>query len=641
MPSTPSDEQKPTRRGRALRSGTALPGPSEQQAWDWLWLGVVLAALAVILLLLGPALLSRWRRPTYKSSALFEVQEKSSPSAVLTAPDEHSVAVLPFENLSDDKESGYFADGVQDEIVTRLAKVGSLKVISRTSTLRYGTSPTDTARIARELGVANLLEGSVRRAGDVVRVNLQLIDAGTDHPRWAESYDRKLTDLFGVQSEIALAVADQLRVALTAPERAVLTQAPTGQLDAYDAYLRGLAFSLNPVVHTDNVEGARRHLKEAVRLDPSFALAWAQLALVDSRAYRLGTLPQTPTLLEEARAAADNAYRLQPKLGETLLAQGFFHYACLHDSARAEEFYQQASALLPNSALIPEYLAYLTRRRGEWERAAGYFAAAVRLDPRNQQTLYQQALLYKAMRRWPEALDAFDRVLELSPGNTVMLANKAGIYHARGELARAAAVLAAAPRTDEDNELTIALEMQAYLERDPARAVACARQLTAHPDPEDARYNASQLTSLGEMLANAGDDAGARSAWEKARAADEALYRDQPDNLSVLNDLCIVYARLGDKENAVKLAQHAVEVTDAAHDAMSGPLQREYLAQVYLRVGEPQKAIDLIRRLLTVPYLPAGANPPLTPAILRLNPDYDPLRSSPEFQQLCEQDSPR
>jgi TolB-like protein len=295
---------------------------------------------------------------------------------------EKSIAVLPFENLSEEKSNAYFADGIQDEILTRLSKIADLKVISRTSTQRYKNTSQKLSEIANQLGVANLLEGSVQKTNDQVRVTVQLIRAANDSHLWAETFDRRLTDIFSVESEVAKAIADQLRVKLTGQEEQVIAARPTNNPEAYDAYLRGLAYTLRTGNSPGNTLSAQKYLKEAVRLDPKFALAWALLSYVDALGYLTLTLQPTVALREETGQAAETALTLQPNLGEAILAKGYY-YACLKDYDAAVRYFEQARQFLPNSSQIPESLAYVARRRGQWDRSESYFNEAERLDPRN------------------------------------------------------------------------------------------------------------------------------------------------------------------------------------------------------------------------------------------------------------------
>ena len=267
--------------------------------------------------------------------------------------------MLPFENLSSDKDNAYFADGIQDEILTRLAKIADLKVISRTSTQQYQSKPGNLSEIAKQLGVAHIVEGSVQKSADSVRVNVQLIKAANDSHLWADTFDRKLTDIFSVESEVAKAIADQLRAKLTGQEEQVIAAKPTDNPEAYDAYLRGLAYSLKTTNTPANALGAQKYLREAVKLDPKFALAWAVLSNTESRSYITFNLQPTVALREEARQAAETALTLQPNLGEAILAKGYYHYACLKDYDTAVRYFEQARPLLPNSSKIPESLAYV------------------------------------------------------------------------------------------------------------------------------------------------------------------------------------------------------------------------------------------------------------------------------------------
>src|SRR5262245_47908603 len=260
-------------------------------------------------------------------------------------PIERSIAVMPFENLSSDKENAYFAEGIQDEILTRLSKIADLKVISRTSTERYKSVPENLPEIAKQLGVAHVLEGSVQKSADAVRVNVQLIKAATDSHLWSDTFDRKLTDIFSVESEVAKAIADQLRAKLTGQEEQFITARPTDNVEAYDAYLRGLAYTLKTLPTSANAFGGQRYFKEAVRLDPKFALAWAQLSIVDSRAYSTQSLQPTVALREEARQAAETALTLEPNLGEAIMARGYYYYACLKDYDAAVRYFEQARQL--------------------------------------------------------------------------------------------------------------------------------------------------------------------------------------------------------------------------------------------------------------------------------------------------------
>src|SRR6188474_2776789 len=425
-------------------------------------LALVVAALAMVI-----SSLTFFQRVSLRMTQSTPPEETGSKGTVLIP--EKSIAILPFENLSGDKANAYFADGIHDEILMRLSKIADLKVISRTSTQHYKSAPENLPEIAKQLGVAHILEGRVRKSGDAVRVNVQLIRAANDSHLWSETFDRKLTDIFSVESEVAKAIADQLRAKLTGPEEQIIAAKPTDNPEAYDAYLRGLAYSLKTANTSTNALGAQKYLREAVRLDPKFALAWARLSYVEARGYITQFLQPTAALREEARQAVETALTLQPNLGEAILANGFYHYACLKDYDAAVRYFEQARPLLPNSSRIPESLAYLTRRRGQWDQSESYFNEAERLDPRNVSLLTQHALSYKDRRLFPEAWRKFEQILNITPDDVDTIVEKAVIAQAEGDLPQASALLASVqPAADDTN----ALETQAYqaiLERQPAQ----------------------------------------------------------------------------------------------------------------------------------------------------------------------------
>src|SRR5256886_11115389 len=394
-----------------------------------------------------------------------------------------SIAVLPFENLSEDKANAYFAEGIQDEILTRLSKIADLKVISRTSTQHYKSTPENVSDIARQLGVAHILEGSVQKIGDAVRVNVQLINAATDSHLWADTFDRRLTDIFSVESEVAKAIADQLRVHLTGQEKQVLEAKPTNNPEAYDAYLRGLAYTLKPATTLANTLGAQKHLREAVALDSKFALCWALLSYVDSVSYLSFYAEPTTALREEARQTAETALTLQPDLGEAMLAEGYYYYAFLKDYDTAVSYFERARPLLPNSSKIPEALAYVARRRGQWDRSDAYFNEAERLDPRNANLLTQHALLDIERRNFSLALRKLDYILDITPGDVDTLAYKAAVAQAEGDLRRASAMLDGLRPTADQSEALETQVYQAILKRQPAPVIQRLTEILASPDP--------------------------------------------------------------------------------------------------------------------------------------------------------------
>lgn len=557
-------------------------------------------------------------------------------------PVERSIAVLPFENLSNDKDNAYFAEGIQDEILTRLSKIGELKVISRTSTQQYKSSPENLREIARQLGVAHIVEGSVQKSGDAVRVNVQLIKATDDTHLWSDTFDRKLTDIFLVESEVAKAIADQLQAKLTGEEQALIGARPTDNPEAYDAYLRGLAYTLKTGFTPANSLGAQKYLKQAVQLDPSFALGWALLSYVNASGYLTQSLQPTGALRDEARHAAEMALTLQPKLGEAVFAKGFYHYACLKDYDTAVKYLEQAYQLLPNNSRIPQALAYVERRRGNWEKSETYFNEAEKLDPRNVNLLSQHARSYVCLRRFPEALTKLEQILNITPDDIDTLVLKARIAQAEGDLPRASALLAPL-RLGAD--YANALETQVYqaiLESRPAAVIAQLKQILAKPDQALGYYNGELRFWLGWAQEVAGDHVAARESWSQARSELEPFLKEQPENFVLLGDLALTNMALGDNAAALALAERALAMISIEKDALTGPRPLDILARVAARIGNLDLSITTLEKLLSIPYeAPLAANPPLTPALLRLDPMFEPLREDPRFQKLIASSAPK
>jgi TolB-like protein/Tfp pilus assembly protein PilF/class 3 adenylate cyclase len=555
---------------------------------------------------------------------------------------EKSIAVLPFENRSEDKANAYFANGIQDEILTRLSKIADLKVISRTSTLHYKSAPENLPEIARQLGVAHILEGSVQKSGEAVRVNVQLIKAANDSHLWAETFDRKLTDIFSVESEVAKAIADHLQAKLTGHEEQQIAAKPTDNPEAYDAYLRGLAYTLKTYPTSANVLGAQKYLREAVRLDPKFALGWALLSYVDARGYITQSVQPTVALREEARQAAETALTLQPNLGEAVVAKGAYHYWILKDYDTAVRYFEQARQLLPNSSLIPELLAYVARRRGQWDRSKVYFNEAERLDPRNVNILTQHATTDIALRRFPEALRKLDQVLDITPDDVDTLVTMATIAQAEGDLPRAASLLAPLHPGADDSGAVETQVYQAILERRPAPIISRLKEILAKPDPALGYINGELRFWLGWAQEVAGDHAGAQESWRQARRELEPFLKEQPDNYSLIGDLALINMGLGDKAAAFALSEQAIAVNPIEKDAIVGPVPIDILARVAARMGAPDRAIAALQKLLSIPYAgPLPENVPLTPALLRLDPMFDPLRNDPRFQKLVASPEPK
>src|SRR6184192_2152151 len=582
----------------------------------WAEVAVALLVLAAII----AAFVLLLRRPTRSVLAIVE----------------KSIAVLPFETLSRDPDNAYFADGIQDEILTRLAKIADLKVISRTSTQHYKSAPDNLSEIGKQLGVAHILEGSVQKSGDAVRVNVQLIKAANDSHLWADTFDRKLTDIFSVESEVAKAIADQLRAKLTGREEQVIAAKPTDNTEAYDAYLRGLAYTLKTGNSPANCLGAQKYLREALRLDPKFALSWALLSYVDALGYLTLTLQPTVALRDETGQAAETALTLQPNLGEAILAKGQYHYACLKDYDAAVRYFEQARQFLPNSSQIPESLAYVARRRGQWEQSESYFNEAERLDPRNASLLTQHAQSYMIVRRFPEALRKFDQVLDIISDDVDTLAQQAGIAQAQGDLQRAAALLAPLhPPADDTGALEIQV-YQAILERRPVQMISQLKEILSKPDPALGYNNGELRFWLGWAQEIAGDHSAAQESFRQARGELEPFLKEQPDNYVLIGDLALVNMGLGDKAAALDLSEQAMRVLPLEKDVVDGPAPIEIFARVAAQVGERDRAIAALEKLLSIPSEGALASRvPLTPALLRLDPMFDPLRNDPRFQKLA------
>jgi TolB-like protein/Tfp pilus assembly protein PilF len=348
-----------------------------------------------------------------------------------------SVAVLPFENLSPDPDNAYFADGIQEEVLTRLANIADLKVISRGSTQQYQSKPRNLREIAKQLGVANVLEGSVQKVADQVRVNVQLVNAQTDSHLWAETYDRKLTDILEVESEIAKGITESLQAKLTGREEKDLAVKPTNNPEAYDSYLRGLAFEARSAHSIDLVGKPIGFYERAVQLDPDFALAWARLSRADSLLYSVRA-DTTDARRDAAKRALDRAQKLQLNSRETQLALGYYQYHVLRDYGLAKTTFSRVSKMLHGSSDVLEALAAVTRREGNWNESIAFWEQALALDPRNTELLSQAAFAYTMLRQFAAALKLYDRALDILPNDSDVMASKASIYQAQGNLDQAA-----------------------------------------------------------------------------------------------------------------------------------------------------------------------------------------------------------
>ena len=556
---TPTSIQGPTEadptadRHRLLRKARRGTSPS-----NWRILGAAIAAIIV----LGLAALFFVRYRSLPAS----VRAPSSPApadAVLSVPAriaEKSIAVLPFENRSDEKENAYFADGIEDEILTRLSNIADLKVISRTSTRQYQSKPANLREIAKQLGVANILEGSVQKVADQVRVNVQLVNAQTDSHLWAETSDRKLTDIFGVESEIAKAIAESLQAKLTGREEQALAVKPTDNPEAYDAYLRGLAFETRSSLSFDASRKAVDFYERAVQLDPKFAVAWARLSRAHARMY-FRFEDTTAARREAAGKTLENAQKLEPNSPETLLALGYYQYWVLRDYALAKTTFKEVSKMLPGSSEVPKALGLVSRREGQWDESVAYFEQALALDPRNVEFLTDTALTYAMLRRFPAALKLSDRALDILPNDLDLMETKARIYQAQGNLKEAAKMLVEVNEQTPSVAALLTKVTQLRLERNYAEAVRLLKARRAQfPFGSEIDKGLNQLM-LAWSQRDAGDAADAKANAEQARNTLEPLvHKDQQDSGPLTGNLALLYAVLGNKELALKEAERAIKL---------------------------------------------------------------------------------
>jgi len=551
-----------------------------------------------------------------------------------------SVAVLPFQNLSNDPDNAYFAEGIQDEILTRLSKIGDLKVISRTSTQGYQSEPANLAEIAKQLGVANILEGSVQKIGNQVRVNVHLVNAQTGSQLWAETYDRELSHIFAVESEIAKGIAESLQATLTGGEEQALTANPTNNPEAYDAYLRGLTFESRGNLLSDALFKAIDFYDLAVRLDPNFALAWARLSGVHALLYA-NRRDTTAARRDAAKEALENAQKLQPNTAETLLFTGYYQYWVLHDNGLAKTTFERVSRKLPGNSEVLYALAAIARSEGHWDESVAYWERGLALNPRNTALLTEVAFTYAALRQFPAAENLYGRALDILPNEASLIALKASIYQAQGNLHEAAKLLAQV-NADTNSDMALRIKLtQSRLERNLTEATRLVQTR------QDQLRLVSGIDKGTKQLGNAliyrvaGDTAQAKAFAEQARNTIEPLRKEQPDNAFVAAALAVAYALLDQKESALNEAQHAITLTPSNKDRLSGPAFEENLALVEMIVGENTRAIATLTRLLQTPYGGWLYSPaPITPALLRLDPIWDPLRADPAFQKLCEEKQP-
>jgi TolB-like protein/Tfp pilus assembly protein PilF len=547
------------------------------------------------------------------------------------------VAVLPFENLTSDPDNAYFADGIQEEILARLANIADLKVISRTSTQHYQSKPRDRGRIAKQLGVAHILEGTVRKMADRVRINVELVNAETNSRLWARTYDRKSTDIVVVENEIARRIAESLQVKLSAREAQALSVKPTDYVEAYNAYLRGLAFDARSAYSNDAQRKAIDAYERALQMDRTFALAWARLSRANASLYFVRA-DQTPTRRDAARRALENAQQLNPNLPETQLALGYYQYWVLRDYGLAKTTFTLLRNTLPGSSDILYALGLVTRRQGKWDESIAYLEQALVLDPRNPELLSNTAWTYAMLRQLPVALTLYDRALEIAPNDPELITVKASIYQAEGNLQQAARLLSEInAQSPIQPFITKATQLRLERNHDEAVRLLQARQAQFRFASEIDKATNQVILAFAQRLA--GDTAGAKTIAEQARNTLKPLCQDQPDNSFFAQQLALANAAVGEKETALAEAERAIKLLPSAKDPLSGPTREEVLALIQIMFGETTRPISTLTRLLQTPYISWLYGPiSVTPALLRLDPMWDTLRSDPHFRKLCEEE---
>jgi TolB-like protein/Tfp pilus assembly protein PilF len=534
------------------------------------------------------------------------------------------IAVLPLLNLSEEKENAYLADGIQDELLTNLSKIRDLKVISRTSVMQYKSGTTRNLKeIAEQLGVNNVVEGSVRRSGNHVRVSVQLIDAKTNHHLWAQNYDRTLADSVALQGNLATEIAAAVGATLSPQEKARVQAKPTKNISAYDAYLRGRAFAARSYQKSYE-DKAIQSYQEAVRLDPSFALAWARLSIAVGH----NAWDPSPGQLASTKDAVDHALALDPNLPETHLAVGYYRYG-QRDYIGALSEFQQAEQGLPNNAEVIEAIALIQRRLGRWEEAITGLRRSIELDPRYNDAYENLAGTYRWLRRFPEALATVNQVLAWEPNDVIALGRKASALWAMGDL-QAVEPLLTNPGFDSYDRA-----MQALFQRRYPTAI----EIFSAPPPSNlAPHTATSERQLflGLSQQRAGDISAARVTYQKA-AQDfhSELEKVVPGSWAeawLRTCLGRAYASLGEADSAIAEGQKAMDIDPASKNPVDGPLWEEKMANIYALLGDADHAIRILKRLLQTTY--AGA---ITPALLRLDPVWDQIRNDQRFQELAEE----
>jgi serine/threonine-protein kinase len=635
---------------RRARHKAGVPVLSDKPTRNRSWI-IAAAVIIVAALALGGYLLSRRAAPVASTSASSPIPVATPATAPVTAPatvpvanataiSNKSIAVLPFENLSDEKQNAFFTDGVQDEILTHLAKIADLKVISRTSVMQYKTGAQRNLReIAQQLGVAHLVEGSVQRAANKVRVNAQLIDARNDVHLWAQTYDRDLADVFAIQSEIAKAIADQLQAKLSPNEKAAIEQRPTTDLVAFDLYTRAKALRLSTITFNvlakENLLQAVELLNQAVARDPAFLLAWCELASNHDQLYFYG-YDHTPARLASAEAAVEKAKSLRADAGETHLAIAQHRYRGYrdYDGARAE--IAMAQRTLPNDSLPFELLGFIDRRQGRWDESTKNLERAIELDPRNFYTLQQLSFTYLELRRFSDMAAVLDRAHEIVPNDVdtkvaralVDLRWRADTRPLHTVIDTVLAENPAIASTLADTWLTLALS-----EHDFGTATRALAALGNNAISIDT-ISLSPAFARGLVARAQGDGIAATAAFSEARTRQEQVVREQPDYAPGHCVLGLIDAALGHKEDALREGRRAIELLPIAKDSINGAHMIEFFAITCAWAGEKDLALEQLRF--------ATQNPSqINYGELKLHPYWDALRGDPRFQKIVDSLAPK
>src|SRR2546426_4250560 len=543
---------------------------------------------------------------------------------------EKSIAVLPFQSLSDEKENAYFADGIQDDILTNLSKIGDLKVISRMSVMSYrGDALRNAREIGKALGVATLLEGSVRRAGNRVRVSVQLINANNDEHLWAEDYDRDLTDVFAIQTDLAQKIASALQAKLSPNEKERLDNRPTQNPDAYLLFVQAHDYANRTDMFRDTTLKAEPLFEQAIKLDPNFAAAFAGLSMVESWAYH--SFDPLPARREKARLNADEALRLQPDLPEGHLALGFSYYYGDRDYERALAEFEIAKRGLPNEAQAYMAMGAIQRRQGRWVESTANLEKAAELDPKNSSVLLNLGYNYMATRNFEAADKIFDRGIEAAPESFGSRALKSELaIRWKGDLSVAEKELASVPPgVDPQGLVTLGRAGVLTLQRKFPEALQVIQQFRGETLLVSASVTCPKASLEGTLYLYLDDQVDAHSAFERARIIAERLVRESPDDAARHGQLGLILAGLGQKDAAIAEGKRAVELLPESQDAFDGPEVTAVLAQIYAWTGEHDQAFGLLDHLLVVPN-------GITIPGLKLDPVWDPLRKDPRFQALID-----